>query len=61
MHFTGTTESVYAKAEDYLLSKPTSANNKNVILKFSEGAKDEADLVRKIFSGIMSLPEYQLC
>lgn len=60
-HFTGNTENVYAKAEDYLLSKSTSAENKKNIIKFSTGAKDESDLVKKIFTGIMSLPEYQLC
>ncbi len=61
-HFRGgTNEEVYAKSEDYLLSKPTSTLNKELILKFANGAKSDGDLVKKIFTGIMSLPEYQLC
>ncbi|GHN00177.1 hypothetical protein WSM22_16660 [Cytophagales bacterium WSM2-2] len=59
--FKGTAENVYAKAEDYLLSSATSPENKKMILKMTTGAKDETDLVKKIFMGIMSLPEYQLC
>ncbi|MBI1768577.1 MAG: DUF1800 domain-containing protein [Bacteroidetes bacterium] len=54
-------ESAFEQAENYLLSRPTSAENKKVILKLSAGAKDEADLIKKIFTGVMSLPEYQLC
>jgi uncharacterized protein (DUF1800 family) len=60
-HFKGSSETVLQQAENYLLSRPTSEDNKKIILKFTAGAKDEADLVKKVFTGIMSLPEYQLC
>jgi uncharacterized protein (DUF1800 family) len=60
-HFTGSAENIFQSAENNLLSSPTSEGNKKMILKLTAGAKDEADLVKKIFTGIMSLPEYQLC
>lgn len=60
-HFKGNAESVLEQSENYLLSRPTSLENKKVILKLSAGAKDEGDLIKKIFTGVMSLPEYQLC
>ena len=59
--FSGNQAQVYEKAEDFLLSNPTSPQNKELILKFSNKAKNETDLVKAIFTGIMSLPEYQLC
>jgi uncharacterized protein (DUF1800 family) len=60
-HFKGSTENVLQQTESYLLSRPTSEENRKVILNLTAGAKDEADLVKKVFTGIMSLPEYQLC
>jgi len=59
--FSGSQWEVYDKAEGYLLSQPTSVQNKELILKFSKDAKDEMELIKSIFSGLMSLPEYQLC
>src|SRR5260221_487722 len=60
-HFKVSAESVLEQSQNYLLSRATSTENKTVILKLSAGAKDEPDLVKKIFTGVMSLPEYQLC
>ncbi|HTH54565.1 MAG TPA: DUF1800 domain-containing protein [Cyclobacteriaceae bacterium] len=60
-HFKGSPENVVQRSEDYLLSRPTSEENRKVILKLTAGAKDDSDLVKRIFTGIMSLPEYQLC
>jgi hypothetical protein len=59
--FSGAHENVYQKIENYLLTQPTSTQNKEFILKFSKASKNEAELVRSIFTGLMSLPEYQLC
>ncbi|HLZ17015.1 MAG TPA: hypothetical protein VKQ08_08240, partial [Cyclobacteriaceae bacterium] len=61
LRFSGKQEEVYGTIESQLLPRTTSIQNKNLVLKFSNGAKNEADLVKKIFTGIMSLPEYQLC
>jgi hypothetical protein len=60
-HFKGSAENVIDQVESYLLSRPTSEENKKLILKLTAGAKDEGDLVKKVFTGIMLLPEYQLC
>jgi hypothetical protein len=60
-HFKGSPENVVQRSENYLLSRPTSEENRKVILKLTAGAKDDSDLVKRIFTGIMSLPEYQLC
>lgn len=60
-HFQGRAKSVFDQAEHLLLSRSTSLENKEAVLKLTVGAKDEADLVMRIFTGIMSLPEYQLC
>jgi hypothetical protein len=60
-HFGGGAENVLKQAESYLLSRPTSEDNRKIIVKLTTGAKDEADLIKKVFTGIMSLPEYQLC
>ncbi len=54
-------ESTYAKIENHFLSKAASAGNRALLLKLSTGAKSDEELVKKITTGIMSLPEYQLC
>ncbi|MGC4022569.1 MAG: DUF1800 domain-containing protein [Cyclobacteriaceae bacterium] len=59
--FSGDQLKVFEKVEDYLLSQPTSDQNKELILKFSSKSKNEVELTKSIFTGIMSLPEYQLC
>lgn len=60
-HFKGSSELIVQQVESYLLSRPTSNENRKIILKLTAGAKDEADLTKRMFTGIMSLPEYQLC
>lgn len=60
-HFKGGAENIMQQVENYLLSRPTSEGNRKMILRLTAGAKDEADLVKKVFTGMMSLPEYQLC
>lgn len=59
--FSGDHDEVYRRIENYLLPRPTSTQNKAMILKFSSDAKDDVALVRSVFTGLMSLPEYQLC
>src|SRR5258708_3262306 len=53
--FSGDRKNAYQKIENYLLSRPTSAQNKELILKFSNGANSEPEWVKLIFTGIMSL------
>ena len=54
-------EDTYFKIEDHLLAKPASSANRALLLKLSAGTKNDEELVKKIITGIMSLPEYQLC
>ncbi len=55
------TEDTYEKIENHFLSKPASSANRALLVKLSVGTKNEEDLVKKIITGIMSLPEYKLC
>jgi len=59
--FHGEHQQVYQQIENYLLSQPTSAQNKTLIMRLSNSAKTEAELVKLIFTSVMALPEYQLC
>ncbi len=59
--FPGTQQEAYQQMENYLLSQPTSAQNRTLILKLSNQAKTDEERVKLIFTGLMSLPEYQLC
>jgi uncharacterized protein (DUF1800 family) len=46
--------------ESFLLSKPTTAENRKMISAFAETGKEENEFLKKAFMGFMSLPEYQL-
>ena len=46
--------------EEYLLVRPTTLQNRQMILRFAEDAADESTYVKRIYQGFMSLPEYQL-
>jgi uncharacterized protein (DUF1800 family) len=47
--------------ESYLLTRPTSPDNKNFIINSAPGTTNDKDFVKRAFIGLMSLPEYQLC
>ena len=56
---TSATETV-DNIEHHLLAKPTSAANRKMIQTFVGQKTSDADFIKKIFIGFMSLPEYQL-
>lgn len=47
--------------EAFLLTRPTSADNRNLIINPSMLGLNDKDFIKKVFIGFMSLPEYQLC
>ena len=46
--------------ENYLLSNPTTEENRKMILDFAELGNADSDFLKNTFIGFMSLPEYQL-
>lgn len=60
-HYKDEPKQLIDQADYFLLARSTSSENKAAILKMTDGAKDYAELVKKVFTAIMSLPEYQLC
>ena len=54
-------DSTQAKAEDFLLARPTSSDNRNYIARLAAGSPNEPEFIKKIFIGYMSLPDYQMC
>ena len=59
--FAGATEAeTISKVEDFLLCKPTTDGNRKLIASPLQREMDETERMRKLFTGFMSLPEYQL-
>lgn len=46
--------------EDHLLTCPASTENKKLVSALAATSKDDTEFIKKAFTGIMSLPEYQL-
>lgn len=61
-HFTRTSSSETLLAiEDFLLARPTSSVNRELVARAAVAATTELDFTKRAFIGFMSLPEYQLC
>jgi len=48
-------------AEAFLLARPTTKVNRELITSMASKSTDDTEFVKKVFTGFMSLPEYQLC
>jgi len=55
-----TTESTLSEIESFLLSRPTTAENRLLVSKYASGATDDLEMVKRAYVSYMSLPEYQL-
>ncbi len=56
----GQSEKSLQDIEEFLLVRPTSVKNKNLIARFTASSKNELEFIQRAFSAYMSLPEYQL-
>lgn len=55
-----TTPQTLDAVEEHLLVCSASVENKALVAKLADNAKDEPEQIKRIFIGLMSLPEYQL-
>lgn len=54
------TENTLLEMESFLLSRPTTAENRLLVSKYASGASNDLEMVKRAYVSYMSLPEYQL-
>jgi uncharacterized protein (DUF1800 family) len=59
--FAGTANETVQLAEAFLLARPTTKANRELILTMASKSTRDVEFVKKVFTGYISLPEYQLC